>query len=60
MNSLLWFIKTRKMEGIGSCCMTVLGMSLRKVISLGSNLASVTDLTTIQTLHSLCCNFGGY
>ena len=36
------------------------GMSLRKVTSLGSNLASVTDLKRIETLHSLCCDFGGY
>ena len=35
------------------------GMSLRKVTSLGSNLASVTDLKRIQTPHSLCCDFGG-
>ena len=34
-------------------------MSLRKVTSLGSNLASVTDLKRIQTPHSLCCDFGG-
>ena len=34
-------------------------MSLRKVASLGSNLASVTDLKRIQTPHSLCCDFGG-
>ena len=38
----------------------VLGMSLRKVTSLGSNLASVTDLKRIETPHSLCCDFGGY
>ena len=38
----------------------VMGMSLRKVTSLGSNLASVTDLKRIQTPHSLCCDFGGY
>ena len=29
-------------------------MSLRKVTSLGSNLASVTGLKRIQTPHSLC------
>ena len=40
-------------------CYTVLGMSLRKVSSLGSNLASVTDLKGIETPHSLCCDFGG-
>ena len=40
-------------------CYTVLGMSLRKVTSLGSNLASVTDLKGIETPHSLCCDFGG-
>ena len=38
----------------------VLGMSLRKINSLCSNLASVTDLKRIQTPHSLCCDFGGY
>ena len=38
----------------------VLRMSLRKVISLDSNLASVTDLKRIETPHSLCCDFGGY
>ena len=38
----------------------VWGMSLRKLTSLGSNLASVTGLTRIQTPHSLCCDFGGY
>ena len=38
----------------------VWGMSLRKVTSLGSKLASVTDLKRIQTPHSLCCGFGGY
>ena len=38
----------------------VLGMSLRKVTSLGSNLASVTDFKRIETPHSLCCDFGGY
>ena len=38
----------------------VLGMSLRKVTSLGSNLASVTDLKRIEIPHSLCCDFGGY
>ena len=31
----------------------VLGMSIRKVTSLGSNLASVTDLKRIETPHSL-------
>ena len=36
------------------------GMSLRKVTSLGSNSASVTDLKRIETPHSLCCDFGGY
>ena len=39
---------------------TVRGMNLRKGTSLGSNLASVTDLKRIQTLYSLCCDFGGY
>ena len=38
----------------------VLGMNLRKVTSLGSNLASVTDFKRIETPHSLCCDFGGY
>ena len=38
----------------------VRGMSLRKVISLGSNLVLVTGLKRIQTPHSLCCDFGGY
>ena len=38
---------------------TVWGMSLRKVPSFGSNLASVTDLQRIQTSHSLCCDFMG-
>ena len=38
----------------------LLGMSLKKVTSLGSNLASVTDLKRIETPHSLCCDFGGY
>ena len=38
----------------------VLGMSLRKVISLGSNLVLVMGLKRIQTPHSLCCDFGGY
>ena len=33
-----------------------LGMSLRKVTSLGSNLASVTDLKRIESPHSLCCD----
>ena len=37
---------------------SVWGMSLIKVTSLGSNLASVTDL--IQTPHSSCCHLGGY
>ena len=36
----------------------VLGMSLSKITSLGSNLASVTDLKWIETPHSLCCDFG--
>ena len=31
---------------------TVLGMSLRKVTLLGSNVASVTDLKRIETPHS--------
>ena len=31
------------------------GMSLRNLTSLGSNLASVTDLKRIETLQSLCC-----
>ena len=30
-------------------------MSIRKVTSLGSNLASVTALKRIETPHSLCC-----
>ena len=38
---------------------SVLGMSLRKGTSLGSNLASATDLKRIETPHSLCCDFGG-
>ena len=38
-------------------CSPVLGMSLGKVTSRGSNLASVTDL---KTPHSLCCDFRGY
>ena len=38
----------------------VLGMSLGKVTLLGSNLASVTDISRIETPHSLCCDFGGY
>ena len=38
----------------------VLGMSLRKVTSLGSNFVSVTDLKRILTRHSLCCDSGGY
>ena len=33
---------------------------LRKVLLLGSNLASVTDLKRIETPYSLCCDFGGY
>ena len=36
------------------------GMSLRKVTSIGSNLASVTDLKRIETPHNLSCDFGGY
>ena len=32
-------------------------MSLRKVTSLGSNFASVTDLKRIQTPYSLCYDF---
>ena len=39
---------------------SVRGMSLRNITSLGSNLASVTDLQRIETPHSLCCDFGGY
>ena len=39
---------------------TVLGMSLRKVTLLGSNLESATDLKRTETPHSLCCDFGGY
>ena len=35
-------------------------MSLRKVTSLGSILALVTDLKRIETPHNLCCYFGGY
>ena len=35
-------------------------MNLRNVTSLGSNLASVTDLKRTETPHSLCCDFGGY
>ena len=48
------------------CCswllwhMPVLGMSLRKVTSLGPNLTSVTDLKKIETPHILCCDLGGY
>ena len=42
------------------CCIPAQGMSLRKVTSLGSNMASVTDLKRIETAHSLCCDFGGY
>ena len=41
----------------------VLGMSLTNLTSLsslGSNLASVTDLKRIQAPHNLCCDFGGY
>ena len=38
----------------------VRGMSLGKVTSLVSNLASVTDLKRIETPHNLCCDFGGY
>ena len=38
----------------------VLGMSLRNLTLLGSNLASVTDVKKIRTPHSLCCDFGGY
>ena len=34
-------------------------MSLRNLTSLGSDLASVTDLKRIQTPYSLCCDFGG-
>ena len=35
---------------------SALGMSLRKVTLLGSNLASVTDLKRIETPNSLCCS----
>ena len=35
-------------------------MSLTNDSSLGSNLASVTDLKRIETPHSLCYNLGGY
>ena len=35
-------------------------MSLRKVTTLGSNLASVTYLKRIETPQSLCCDLGGY
>ena len=41
---------------------SVWGMRIQNLTlqsSLGSNLASVTDLTRIQTPHSLCCDFGG-
>ena len=38
---------------------SVLGMSLKNVTSLGSNLASVTNLKGIQTPHNLCCDLGG-
>ena len=38
----------------------VLGMSLRKVTALGSNLASVTDLKRIENPHSLCYDVEGY
>ena len=37
----------------------VWGNSLRNITTLGSNLASVTDLKRIQTPHNLCCGFGG-
>ena len=39
---------------------TALGMSLRNLTSLGSNLAPVTDLKRIKTPHGLCCDLGGY
>ena len=38
---------------------TVLGMSVRNLTSLGSDLASVTDLKRYQTPHGLCCDFWG-
>ena len=52
-------------ENTGKACVSKhwwaeLGMSLRKVTLLGSNLASGTDLKRIQTPHRLCCDFGGY
>ena len=46
-------------DPISSSKGAVLGMSLRKVTTFGSNLASVTDLKRIQTPHSLCCDFRG-
>ena len=36
------------------------GMSVRKVTSLGSKLASVTDIKRIQTPHGLFCDFRSY
>ena len=57
-----WFLVSEKVHWIDSFSSvdSVLGMSLRKVTLLGSNLASVMDLTRIETPHSLCCDFGGY
>ena len=40
--------------------MQVQGVRLRKVTSLGSNLASVTNLKEIQTPHRLWCDFGTF
>ena len=48
------------LEKLVSNSSSVRGMSLRKLTSLGSNLASITDLKRIETAHSLCCDFGGY
>ena len=41
------------------CARTVWSMSIRNLTSLGSKLASVTDLKRIQTPRSLNCVFGG-
>ena len=43
-----------------SCYAARLGMSLRKVTLLGSNLASLSDLKRIETPYSLCSDWGGY
>ena len=42
------------------CLRPVRGMSLRKVTSLGSNIASVADLIRIETPQSLGCDFGPF